>query len=138
MPRTVTRARAKVSEDDPTLEIFVRSMCSMDDVNTGDTHALLDGYPYGATSDGTVVDLGGSRRVYGYQYCVAASRTPSLCPNLPKAIVVARVNCFRTYRTVCLSWLMFRKAALLIANGCSDIFTDQHVCCGCGKGMPNG
>lgn len=27
---------------------------------------------------------------------------------------------------------------LLIANGCSDIFTDQHVYRGCGKGTPNG
>jgi hypothetical protein len=58
MPRTVTRAHVKVSEDDPAMEIFARSMCSMDDVNTGDTHALLDGYLYDATSDGAVVDLG--------------------------------------------------------------------------------
>lgn len=72
-------SKYEVSEDDPALE---------DDVNMGKTHVLLDGYPYGATSDGAVVDLGGSHGFMVINTAWQPLELPVFVQNLPKAIVV--------------------------------------------------
>jgi hypothetical protein len=69
----------EVSEPDPVPEeIFARGTCSVDDVKAGETHVLLGGHPYDATSDGAVAPS--SALVYGYQNCAAAPRAPNICP----------------------------------------------------------
>lgn len=73
----------EVSELDPVPEeIFARGTRSVD-VKAGETHVLLGGHPYDATSNGAVAPS--SALVCGYQNCAAAPRTPNICPKSAKS-----------------------------------------------------
>jgi hypothetical protein len=87
--KNTDESTCEVSEDDLVLEeIFARGMCSMDDVKMGETYVLLNGYPYDATSDGAVVDLGESHGFMAFNTAWQPLELPAPVQNLPKAVVV--------------------------------------------------